>query len=662
MIKLISDVATLFYYLHGEIEVTTQSQHLAPCQTCGRTFLPSPLRKHEKICQKNAAKKRRVFNSLKQRVEGTDLAAFHMNQVLKPVLCQPPPQETHKPKPSKWKEKHLELVTAIRAARGAADDSPGSTAKRATGIGAGNERCPSCDRQFGPKAFDRHVEWCKEHKARIQKSPASNLAAKERLEARTKYRVPPLNKSKRSLTREKYKESPTSINSPEVKSYSTTTLSRTPSIRKPNSVANVRKKPEEKMPALEKHQLQPAKVEGTKSTYDPFESAQRQFMELLEDDLVVKPFKSTLSTPRHDLTKTNTPLPARKDRASVIEPPRVFQDSLESVNDDFELLESLIKEEASFFSSNNNAARKYSDDMSVIDPSLINENDNLSIPDHLKLDDLSPTSTNGTDTTLRNEDITNGNTPEVKQPAAKPVIKRSVSLINRSDSIKLKEKTNSATVKQGRYMTTKNKVLNRSVSSVKDKKGLPILKKQMSFEPTPKPVLKSKEDVNNYFNNTRGTPDKEVVRSEESLKPEDLFAVDDEMFEEYKKYEEMYLKEKEKGSVSNKKCKPKLENFGILTASEDEHSPQITNLANDSAYGSLQRKTPKHRSRAAKLAPLEPPKRPDSTSSSGSEQIAPKSPKECNQKLSKFCHECGNKYPVTSAKFCVECGVKRLIL
>ncbi|CAH0563982.1 unnamed protein product [Brassicogethes aeneus] len=442
-----------------ENEVTTQSQHLAPCQTCGRTFLPSPLRKHEKICQKNAAKKRRVFNSLKQRVEGTDLAAFHMNQVLKPVLCQPPPQETHKPKPSKWKEKHLELVTAIRAARGAADDSPGSTAKRATGIGAGNERCPSCDRQFGPKAFDRHVEWCKEHKARIQKSPASNLAAKERLEARTKYRVPPLNKSKRSLTREKYKESPTSINSPEVKSYSTTTLSRTPSIRKPNSVANVRKKPEEKMPALEKHQLQPAKVEGTKS--------------------------------------------------------------------------------------------------------------------------------------------------------------------------------------------------------VKDKKGLPILKKQMSFEPTPKPVLKSKEDVNNYFNNTRGTPDKEVIRSEESLKPEDLFAVDDEMFEEYKKYEEMYLKEKEKGSVSNKKCKPKLENFGILTASEDEHSPQITNLANDSAYGSLQRKTPKHRSRAAKLAPLEPPKRPDSTSSSGSEQIAPK---ECNQKLSKFCHECGNKYPVTSAKFCVECGVKRLIL
>lgn len=33
-----------------------------------------------------------------------------------------------------------------------------------------------------------------------------------------------------------------------------------------------------------------------------------------------------------------------------------------------------------------------------------------------------------------------------------------------------------------------------------------------------------------------------------------------------------------------------------------------------------------------------------------------------DHRMSKFCHECGNKYPVASAKFCVECGVRRLIL
>lgn len=84
------------------------------------------------------------------------------------------------------------------------------SAKRSTAAltaSPANERCPSCDRQFGPKAFDRHVEWCKERQSRIQKSPANVLIAKERLEARIKYKVPPL-KPRRALTREKYACSP----------------------------------------------------------------------------------------------------------------------------------------------------------------------------------------------------------------------------------------------------------------------------------------------------------------------------------------------------------------------------------------------------------------------------------------------------------------------
>ncbi|XP_049818015.1 uncharacterized protein LOC109604014 isoform X3 [Aethina tumida] len=231
-------------------EVISQQECLVPCQTCGRTFLPVPLRKHERVCQKNATRKRKPFNSLRQRIEGTDLAVFHMNQVLKPSLCQPPPPERPEPKskPSRWKEKHQELVNAIRAARGAPVDTP--TKKTSSMLGVGNERCPSCDRQFGPKAFDRHVEWCKEHKARLQRTPVSNQLAKERLEARTKYRVPPLSKSKRTV-REKYSNvtpdkevlaSPTNV-----KSYSTTNLQRTQSLRKPNSITNIRKKPEPKL-------------------------------------------------------------------------------------------------------------------------------------------------------------------------------------------------------------------------------------------------------------------------------------------------------------------------------------------------------------------------------------------------------------------------------
>lgn len=31
-------------------------------------------------------------------------------------------------------------------------------------------------------------------------------------------------------------------------------------------------------------------------------------------------------------------------------------------------------------------------------------------------------------------------------------------------------------------------------------------------------------------------------------------------------------------------------------------------------------------------------------------------------RMSKFCHECGSKFPFESAKFCVECGVRRLAI
>ena len=30
------------------------------------------------------------------------------------------------------------------------------------------------------------------------------------------------------------------------------------------------------------------------------------------------------------------------------------------------------------------------------------------------------------------------------------------------------------------------------------------------------------------------------------------------------------------------------------------------------------------------------------------------------RKLANFCHECGTKYPVATAKFCCECGIRRM--
>ncbi|KAJ9594619.1 hypothetical protein L9F63_027399, partial [Diploptera punctata] len=167
---------------------------LLPCTICNRTFKPETLEKHGKICEKNATKKRKTFDSSKQRIQGTELAEFL------PVI--PKKEKIVKKPQSLWKQKHLEFVRAIRQARGVEVPGKRSLSAVEQSRPPNHEQCPHCERNFGPKAFDRHIEWCKEQKTRIPKCPV-NTVAKERLEARTKYRAP-LAKSKRSLTREKY--------------------------------------------------------------------------------------------------------------------------------------------------------------------------------------------------------------------------------------------------------------------------------------------------------------------------------------------------------------------------------------------------------------------------------------------------------------------------
>lgn len=57
------------------------------------------------------------------------------------------------------------------------------------------EQCPYCGRCFGNKAYDRHVEWCRE-KSLLGKNSNNNSGnvsvAKERLNARIKYKAPSL--------------------------------------------------------------------------------------------------------------------------------------------------------------------------------------------------------------------------------------------------------------------------------------------------------------------------------------------------------------------------------------------------------------------------------------------------------------------------------------
>ncbi|XP_050348034.1 uncharacterized protein LOC126771912 isoform X5 [Nymphalis io] len=147
---------------------------LSPCPVCGRTFVPQSLAKHVKICEKMTVKKRKTFDSSRQRREENS-----------PFLEKSPPN-TAKAAP---KPKNPSVRSAIM--KPAAD----------------LQKCPHCNRAFGMRAFERHVEWCAD-KAKILPAapgqPPPHIAdAKQRLNARTQYKAPPVRGRRSSQTREK---------------------------------------------------------------------------------------------------------------------------------------------------------------------------------------------------------------------------------------------------------------------------------------------------------------------------------------------------------------------------------------------------------------------------------------------------------------------------
>jgi len=152
---------------------------LLPCIICNRSFRPSLLQRHSNICQQNAKRRKVPFDSSKQRREGTEMAAYlpHMKKAKDAYIGI----ENSK---KNWRAKHEELVRAVKAARGEKVDNKLIPTKPID-----SEECPHCSRNFGPKSYDRHVEFCREKAQRISTAPVISQVAKERLEARTKVSI-----------------------------------------------------------------------------------------------------------------------------------------------------------------------------------------------------------------------------------------------------------------------------------------------------------------------------------------------------------------------------------------------------------------------------------------------------------------------------------------
>ncbi|CAC5394129.1 unnamed protein product [Mytilus coruscus] len=74
-----------------------------PCRICGRQFA-----KHEPICRKTAAKNPKVFDSAKQRAEGTEVSYKQIKESQKKIV---------KPPKSNWRLQHQDFINTVRAAR-----------------------------------------------------------------------------------------------------------------------------------------------------------------------------------------------------------------------------------------------------------------------------------------------------------------------------------------------------------------------------------------------------------------------------------------------------------------------------------------------------------------------------------------------------------------
>ncbi|XP_060950293.1 zinc finger C2HC domain-containing protein 1A-like [Limanda limanda] len=159
-----------------EFEYDGAPQDLAQCITCKRSFNRKVLEKHAKICQKSATKRRKVFDSSKQRAEGTDI------QLPNPIQ---PKAEIPKT-PSNYRVKHEDFTAPLQSwktpskHRGPRPPPPPHEADYI--------QCPSCQRTFNKTAADRHIKFCTEKAARDPNK--SKLAEVNKIPGRTQYKPP----------------------------------------------------------------------------------------------------------------------------------------------------------------------------------------------------------------------------------------------------------------------------------------------------------------------------------------------------------------------------------------------------------------------------------------------------------------------------------------
>ncbi|XP_077751839.1 zinc finger C2HC domain-containing protein 1B isoform X1 [Canis aureus] len=159
---------------------TNGNQELLPCEVCGRRFAADVLERHGPICRKLFNKKRKPFNSLKQRLQGTDI----------PIVKKAPQSKPQSVRRSNWRQQHEDLINAIRSAKQctlAIKEGRPLPPPPPPSVNPDYIQCPYCMRRFNETAANRHINFCKDQSSRRVFDPAQTAGKlASRVQARAK--------------------------------------------------------------------------------------------------------------------------------------------------------------------------------------------------------------------------------------------------------------------------------------------------------------------------------------------------------------------------------------------------------------------------------------------------------------------------------------------
>ncbi|KAB0366361.1 hypothetical protein FD754_010517 [Muntiacus muntjak] len=125
--------------------------------------------RHGPICRKLFNKKRKPFNSLKQRLQGADI----------PTVVKAPQSKPQPVRKSNWRQQHEDFINLIQSAKQCTlaikEGRPLPPPPPPT-VNPDYIQCPYCKRRFNETAASRHISFCKDQESRRVFDPAQTAA------------------------------------------------------------------------------------------------------------------------------------------------------------------------------------------------------------------------------------------------------------------------------------------------------------------------------------------------------------------------------------------------------------------------------------------------------------------------------------------------------